>query len=160
MAHSAYLSVRDRESSAETAELKRSIGFVPLETNNASNPKRRTAIFPHHASLFSHVALSGGSRRTRSSYRSGQHSRHHYRYVRRSHPEYIGGSHKHANSSETHRPARATGVYIFPNIDIGQYDLTVSASGYETDGRTGIVVEPRFLTMAHPGWITLGLLKR
>jgi Carboxypeptidase regulatory-like domain len=35
----------------------------------------------------------------------------------------------------------ATGAYLFPTIDIGQYDLTVSATGHETHEQTGIVLE-------------------
>jgi hypothetical protein len=34
-----------------------------------------------------------------------------------------------------------SGLYSFPNIDIGTYNLTVSASGFQTYTRTGIVLE-------------------
>jgi hypothetical protein len=34
-----------------------------------------------------------------------------------------------------------SGLYSFPNIDIGTYDLTVTAQGFQTYTRTGIVLE-------------------
>lgn len=35
----------------------------------------------------------------------------------------------------------ASGIYSFPNIDIGNYNLTVTAQGFQTYSRTGIVLE-------------------
>ncbi len=46
-------------------------------------------------------------------------------------------------STQTHRSVKtdASGVYSFPNIEIGTYTVSVSASGFETYQRTGIVLE-------------------
>src|SRR5271154_5034321 len=47
------------------------------------------------------------------------------------------------DSTQVHRVGQSdgSGVYSFPNIDIGKYTVVVTASGFQTYQRTGVVLE-------------------